>query len=251
VTAPDKPHSRLTGLEIAAILAVLLIWGVNNAAAKVATESVSPLLVGAVRFLFAALCLAWFVRPPFPDLKSLAVIVILGGPLHYGLIYLAFWLAQDVSPVSVATQMWIPLTALFAFLLLGEKISRLALAGLVVSFLGVAWMTLDPHAFEDWKAICVGVVASACWALVTVIARRTTSIPPLKMQGLLALVALPTLAFGSAMFERDQVAQLAAAPPLVWLCLAWAGVASSVFATSLMFWLVQRREAGRVTLERI
>ena len=247
MTAPDKPHSRLTGLEIAAILAVLLIWGVNNAAAKVATESVSPLLVGAVRFLFAALCLAWFVRPPFPDLKSLAVIVILGGPLHYGLIYLAFWMAQDVSPVSVATQMWIPLTALFAFLLLGEKISRLALAGLVVSFLGVAWMTLDPHAFEDWKAICVGVVASACWALVTVIARRTTSIPPLKMQGLLALVALPTLAFGSAMFERDQVAQLAAAPPLVWLCLAWAGVASSVFATSLMFWLVQRREAGRVT----
>ena len=82
MTAPDKPHSRLTGLEIAAILAVLLIWGVNNAAAKVATESVSPLLVGAVRFLFAALCLAWFVRPPFPDLKSLAVIVILGGPLH-------------------------------------------------------------------------------------------------------------------------------------------------------------------------
>jgi hypothetical protein len=32
------------------------------------------------------------------------LIVILGGPLHYGLIYLAFWMAQDVSPVSVATR---------------------------------------------------------------------------------------------------------------------------------------------------
>ena len=247
MTSPDKPHSRLTSLEIGAIVAVLLIWGVNNAAAKIATESVPPLMVGAMRFLFAALCLAWFVRPPFPDLKSLAIIVVLGGPFHYGLIYLAFWLAHDVSPVSVATQMWIPLTALFAFLLLGEKISRMALGGLIVSFLGVAWMTLDPHAIQDWKAILVGVVASGCWAVVTVIARLTTSIPPLKMQGLLALVALPTLAFGSAMFEHDQFARLAAAPPLVWLCLAWAGVASSVFATSLMFWLVQRREAGRVT----
>lgn len=247
MTRPDKPHSRLTSLEIAAIIAVLVIWGVNNAAAKVATESLPPLLVGAMRFLLAGACLAWFVRPPFPDLKSLAIIVVLGGPIHYGLIYLAFWLAHDVSPVSVATQMWIPLTALVAFLLLGEKITKLALGGMVVAFLGVAWMTLDPHAIQDWKAIGVGVVASACWAIVTVIARRTTSIPPLKMQGLLALVALPTLAFGSALFERDQLTLLAAAPPLVWVCLVWAGVASSVFATSLVFWLVQRREAGRVT----
>jgi O-acetylserine/cysteine efflux transporter len=247
VTVPDKPHSPLTSLEIAAIVAVLVIWGVNNAAAKVATETMSPLLVAALRFALAAACLAWFVRPPFPDWKSLAIIVVLGGPIHYGLIYLAFWLAQDVSPVSVAAQMWIPFTALFAFILLGERLSKLALGGMAVAFLGVAWMTLDPHAFEDWKAILVGIAASGCWAMTTVIARRTTSIPPLKMQGLLALVALPGLAAASAVFERDQVAQILSATPLVWVCILWAGIASSVVATSLTFWLVQRREAGRVT----
>ncbi|WP_395651696.1 DMT family transporter [Brevundimonas sp.] len=247
MTVPDKPHSPLTSLEIAAIVAVLVIWGVNNAAAKVATETMSPLLVAALRFALAAACLAWFVRPPFPDWKSLAIIVVLGGPIHYGLIYLAFWLAQDVSPVSVAAQMWIPFTALFAFILLGERLSKLALGGMAVAFLGVAWMTLDPHAFEDWKAILVGIAASGCWAMTTVIARRTTSIPPLKMQGLLALVALPGLAAASAVFERDQVAQILSATPLVWVCILWAGIASSVVATSLTFWLVQRREAGRVT----
>ncbi|WGM46613.1 putative amino-acid metabolite efflux pump [Brevundimonas sp. NIBR10] len=247
MTVPDKPHSPLTSLEIAAIVAVLVIWGVNNAAAKVATETMSPLLVAALRFALAAACLTWFVRPPFPDWKSLAIIVVLGGPIHYGLIYLAFWLAQDVSPVSVAAQMWIPFTALFAFLLLGERLSKLALAGMAVAFLGVAWMTLDPHAFEDWKAILVGIAASGCWAMTTVIARRTTSIPPLKMQGLLALVALPGLAAASAVFERDQAAQIMSATPLVWVCILWAGIASSVVATSLTFWLVQRREAGRVT----
>ena len=247
VTPPDKPHSPLTSLEIAAIVAVLVIWGVNNAAAKVATETMSPLLVGALRFVLAAACLAWFVRPPFPDWKSLAIIVVLGGPIHYGLIYLAFWLAQDVSPVSVAAQMWIPFTALFAFMLLGERLSKLALVGMAVAFLGVAWMTLDPHAIRDWKAILVGIVGSGCWAMTTVIARRTTSIPPLKMQGLLALVALPGLAAASAVFEHDQVAQIVSATPLVWVCILWAGIASSVGATSLVFWLVQRREAGRVT----
>lgn len=244
---PDKPHSPLSLIEIGAIVAIVLIWGVNNAAAKVATEALPPLLTGALRFAIAAACLIPFVRPPFPNWKSLMLIVCIGGPLHYGLLYLAFWLAHDVSPVSVATQLWVPFTALFAFLLLGERLSRVALVGMGVAFLGVAWMTLDAHAIEDWKAIVVGVVAASAWAVTTVIARRTTSIPPLKMQGLLALVALPTLAFGSALFEQEQLPALQQASGLVWICLVWAGLVSSVLATTLVFWLVQKRPAGRVT----
>ncbi|MFC7378507.1 DMT family transporter [Brevundimonas sp. GCM10030266] len=244
---PDKPHSPLSPLEIAAIVAIIVIWGVNNAAAKVATEVLPPLMTGALRFAIAALCLVPFVRPPFPNWKSLLLIVVIGGPLHYGLVYLAFWLAHDVSPVSVATQLWVPFTALFAFLVLGEKLSRAALIGMGVAFLGVAWMTLDAHAIEDWKAVAVGVVAASAWAMTTVIARRTTSIPPLKMQGLLALVALPTLAFASAFFERGQMEALQKADALIWACLIWAGVVSSVLATTLVFWLVQKRPAGRVT----
>lgn len=243
----SQRHSPLSLLEIAAIVAVMLIWGVNNAAAKIATEVMPPLMVGALRFAVAAACLVWFVRPPFPNWKSLLIIAVVGGPIHYGLIYLAFWLAHDVSPVTVATQLWIPLTSLFAFLLLGERISRMATIGLVIAFVGVAWMTLDPHALQDWKAIAVGALGASAWALTTVIARRTTSIPPLKMQGLLALMAFPALTVGSLVFETGQWEAAQIAPPIVWGTVVWAGVISSVFATSLVFWLVQRREAGRVT----
>jgi O-acetylserine/cysteine efflux transporter len=247
VTTSDKPHSPLSLVEIAAIIAVVVIWGVNNAAAKLATETLPPLFVGAMRFGLAAACLIPFVRSPFPNWKSLLIIMVVGGPIHYGLIYLAFWLAQDVSPVAVATQLWVPFTALFAFLLLRERISRFALIGMGVAFAGVAWMTLDAHAVADWKAILVGAAGSAAWAITTVIARRTTSIPPLKMQGLLALTALPGLAFASALFERGHIEAVQAATPLVWVAVVWAGLVSSVLATTLVFWLVQKREAGRVT----
>lgn len=244
---PDKPHSPLSLPEIGAIVAIIVIWGVNNAAAKLATETLPPLLMASLRFGLAALCLVWFVRPPFPNWKSLLIIVGVGGPLHYGLVYLAFWMAQDVSPVSVATQLWVPFTALFAFLLLKEHLSRPALAGMGVAFVGVAWMTLDAHAIADWKAILVGVAAAAAWALTTVVARRTTSIPPLKMQGLLALVALPALGLASATFETGQLEAMQRADAMVWICVFWAGVVSSVVATTLVFWLVQKRPAGRVT----
>ena len=244
---PASPSHALTLPEILAIIAVVVIWGVNNAAAKVGTEVLPPLLMGAMRFALAAACLVPFVRPPFPNWKSLLIIVFIGGPLHYGLIFLAFALAQDVSPVSVAAQLWIPFTALFAFLLLRERLSKYALGGMIIAFAGVVWMMGDPHVLQDWKAIAVAVSGAACWALTTVIARRTTSIPPLKMQGLLSLVALPTLAFASAVFEDGQMAAVRAATPLIWACVLWAGLVSSVAATTLVFWLVQRREAGRVT----
>jgi O-acetylserine/cysteine efflux transporter len=234
-------------LEIAAIVAIIVIWGVNNAGAKVATEQMSPLLVGTIRFGIASVCLAGFIRPPFPDWKSLLIIVLVGGSLQYGLVYTAYWLAHDVSPVTVANQLWIPFTALFAFLLLKERLSRAAMVGMVVAFVGVGWMTLDAHALQDWRAILVGIAAAAAWALTTVVARRTTSIPPLKMQAMLAVGTLPVMAFGSAVFEHGQIEAVKAATPIVWVSLLWAGIVSSVLATTLLFWLVQRREAGRVT----
>ena len=37
------------------------------------------------------------------------------------------------------------------------------------------------------------------------------------------------------------------ATPFIWVLVVYAALASTVAATALMFWLVQRREAGRVT----
>ena len=239
--------ARLTLLEYAALALIVVVWGVNNAAAKIATEVLPPMLMGALRFGLAAVVLIPFVRPPFPNWKSLAVLALFGGPIHFGLIYWGFAVAQDLSPLVVSLQLWIPFTALFAWLILGETLSWPIIAGLAVAFGGVAFMTADPRAFRDWDAILIGALASAAWALATVIARRAAAVPPVKMQGLLSVVAFPILALGSFLFEPDPVGAVQRATPLIWACVIWAALISTVIATGLLFWLVQRREAGRVT----
>ena len=246
VSSPPSTD-RLSLTEVGAIVAIVIIWGVNNAAAMVATDVLPPLLLSAMRFSLAALVLVPFLRPPFPEWKSLALLVALGGPIHFGLIYVGYWLAEDLSPFVVAQQMWIPFTALIAFLVLGERLKRMAVIGLLVAFLGVAWMTADPRAMRDGIPILIGLAAGLAWAGCTVLARRTRGVSPFTMQGLLALGTAPVMIVGTLMFETGQITAIQASGPLIWASVVWAGLVSSIVATGLLFWLVQKREAGRVT----
>lgn len=244
----NTPQSGpLSALERLAIAAIILTWGLNNAAAKVATAELPPMMVGALRFALALAFLAPFLKPPFPWSRRLLAICLLSGPIHFGIIYVAFGMAKSLSPLVVATQLWIPFTALFAWKMLGETMKPLAVGGLVVAFVGVAWMTLDPHGAADLPAIVLGVVASACWALATVFVRQTPGAKPLQVQALTAVVAAPVLLVMSFGFEDNVVERVRTAAPIAWACVAFAGVVSTIGASALLFWLVQRREAGRVT----
>ncbi|MBP7703823.1 MAG: EamA family transporter [Caulobacter sp.] len=246
MTSPTA-RSAFTSAEWGAIAAILLVWGVNNAAAKVATEALPPLLVGGLRFGVALLVLFPFLKPPWPPLRQILPVILLCGPLHFGLIYWGFSLIHNLSPMVVALQLWIPLTAFFAWRILGEKMPRAAIAGMVIAFLGVAWMSLDPKGAGDLPGIAIGLLASALWAAGTVMVRRMPGVPPLKMQALTSLVAAPILLAASFTFEGDVIGAMRAASPLVWGTVFFAALASTVGATALLFWLVQRREPGRVT----
>jgi O-acetylserine/cysteine efflux transporter len=240
-------NSPLSGLERLAILAIIVTWGLNNAAAKVATAHLPPMMVGGLRFALALLFLFPFIKPPFPELKKLLVIMLLSGPIHFGLVYVAFGMGKSLSPLVVASQLWIPFTAVAAWKMLGETMRLPAVIGLIIAFVGVAWMSLDPHGAKDLPATVLIVAASACWAVATILVRQTPGVKPLKMQGMTAVIAAPALIAMSFAFEPRVVERVTTAPAVAWACVAFAGVVSTIGASALLFWLVQRREAGRVT----
>ncbi|MFN3859155.1 MAG: DMT family transporter [Caulobacter sp.] len=240
-------RTPFTTAEWGAIALIILVWGLNNAAAKLATEALPPVFVGGMRFLLALVVLAPFLRPPWPPWRQMLPIVLLAGPLHFGLIYIGFSMVENLSPMVVALQLWIPMTALAAWLILGESMPRTAVAGMVIAIGGVAWMSLDPHGAADLAGIAVGLFASALWAFATVLVRKAPTLRPLKMQAMTSLVGAPVLLAASFAFEADVAERAAVASPFIWGLVAFAALASTVGATALLFWLVQRREPGRVT----
>lgn len=239
--------SRLTLVEYGLIAAIAVIWGANNAAAKVATQVLPPMLTACLRFAIAAALLAPFALGPLPRTRKLGLLMLLAGPVHFSLIYFGFSIAHDLSPISVSLQLWIPMTALASWIFLKEPLSRAAITGMLAAFGGIIVMVLDPHALRDWPSILVGALASAAWALATITARQLPAVSALKIQGLTSFCAALTFAVASAAFERGRWGQLAHADGLIWGAVVFSAVGSTVMATAALFWLVQRREAGRVT----
>lgn len=242
-----NPRIPFKFAEWAAIAAIILIWGLNNGAAKVATEHLPPLLMGAARFGISLIFLAPFLRPPFPTWRQVLPIMLLAGPLHYGLIYIGFSMIHNLSPMVVALQLWIPMSAFFAWRLLGETMRPSALIGMILALAGVVWMSLDPKGADDLPGIAIGVGASSLWALATILVRKAPNIKPLKMQALTSLAATPLLLAASLAFEPDAPARAVAAPTFVWGLVIWAALASTLGASALLFWLVQKHEPGRIT----
>lgn len=238
--------SPLLLLEWFAIIGIVLVWGINNIAAKYLTDYIPPIFAGGMRFAVALVFLVPFIKPPFPDPKRLLLILLLIGPLNAGLIYLGFSMVHSLSAFIVSLQLWVPFTALFAWLILGEVMIGLQLLGLVIAFGGIAWMTLLPGAQADIPAILVGVAASICWALGTVLVRQMPSIKAFKLQGLTAALSAPLMLGVAFATEINIGTAAAAAPAMVWVCIGWAALLSTVGATAIMFWLVQRREPGRI-----
>jgi O-acetylserine/cysteine efflux transporter len=239
--------SRFSLAEWVAIWSVVVVWGLNNAAGKFATGALPPLFIGGMRFAVTLACLFPFIRPPFPDWRIFLPVILLTGPLHFGIIYWGFKLAHNLSLFSVSLQLWIPLAAVFSWLILGESMPRPALAGMVLAFAGVAWMTLDPGARGDVTAVCVGLFASVLWALGAVLVRKLPPVRALKVQACVSLAAAPTLLLAAFLTEPHLIAEAKAASPLVWASVIYAGLGSSVGATVALFWLLQRREASRFT----
>lgn len=244
-TAAGK--AAFTVPDLAALLAVALIWGLNNLFAKLAVDAMPPLLSCGFRFLFALAALIPWLRIPKTGWPMLACVALLTGLVHQGIQYAGLALAKDLTPMVIAMQLWIPASVAFAALLLRERIGAWRIAGIGAAFGGIAVMAGDPGMASQLGALALVALAAAIYAAAAVLVRRAPPVHPLTYQAWIAAFAAPGLFLSSAAFEHDQMAAIAATPWTIWAAVAFGGLGSSVVANAWMFHPVQRYEVSRTT----
>lgn len=126
------------------------IWGISVVVVKIALSSMSPYTFVFLRLLLTVIILTPFVLPRLLKTKIKPrdyLFVFLSGffgiTLNIGLFFLGLknTTAIDSSVIAATTSLF---TALAAYLFLKEKISRIMLLGMLISFFGVVAIIIQP-----------------------------------------------------------------------------------------------------------
>lgn len=238
-----KPITRLDTLALALIAAV---WGVNTVLTKYTLLHLPPLLAASIRFAMTAALLAMFWKPPPGAWRPLVIVGLLTS-LHFGIQSIGLWLADDLSPMVVAMQLWIPASAILASIFLRERMGPARIAGVAVSLAGTALLAADSAVIPQLGAFLLVAFASTLYGAVSVFVRHAPAVHPLAYQAWIAIAALATLGPLSALSEHDHARAIVEAGWGPILALAFAALASSIVANALMFRLVQKYEVARTT----
>ncbi|MDO9315773.1 MAG: EamA family transporter [Burkholderiaceae bacterium] len=131
-------HASLSRGDYLAALTVVVIWGLNFVVMKVALTTLSPMMLGALRFALASIPLLWFVPRPRVPWRFVVAYGLLQGLGQFGLLFTALRYGMPAGLGSMVLQTQVFFTVLLAVPVLGERARLHQWLGLLVAGGGLA-----------------------------------------------------------------------------------------------------------------
>lgn len=232
-------------LDVAAALAVIVIWGLNFVIGKIGVAQIPPLLLMAVRFALVAAILSPFLRPMGRSWGLVAAVSVVLGGLHFGLMFSGLK-GVDAGPAAIAIQLTAPFSAILAAVYYRERMGRWQLLGMAVAFVGVYVLAGDPTAAPSIPHLLLVVAAAFAWAVANILIKRLRGINVFVLNAWVALLALPQLLLASLLLEHGQLAALAAADWRGWGAILYMALGASITAYGIWYYLLGKYEVNRI-----
>ena len=112
-TSASEPTS-LAGRDLALLIVMNLIWGLNLIASKIGVGEFPPIFFTAMRFGSLALFLVPMLKIHRGQMTNLFAAAMLTGPAAFALLFAGIFLAEDAATVAVASQMGVPFSTLMS-----------------------------------------------------------------------------------------------------------------------------------------
>ncbi|WP_077034276.1 EamA family transporter [Pelomonas sp. KK5] len=247
--------TRLSGGDALRIAAVVLIWGSNFVVMKLGLKGLSPFVMGALRFVVAALPVLALVKPP-PGLPTRFLLGygLAQGLGQFGLLFLGLQLGMTAGMASVVMQTQAFFTLLLAAPVLGERALPRQWAGLVVA-LGGLLLIACAHGEGPGEMTLIGFLltlgAALMWALSNLVGRlanRVCDYEPFNFIVWTSLVPIVPF-FALALWQQGPAAvgaQLAGIDGRGAGAVLYLGLLATLLAYSLWTRLLKRHAAGKV-----
>ncbi|APQ60437.1 putative cystine transporter YijE [Paenibacillus polymyxa] len=167
-----------TAKRMMMIALLVVLWGISWPIYKVALEFTPPLLFAGLRTLLGGLLLGAILVPRWNRIRwkenwrVYAISGIFNVVLFYGLQTVGLMYVPS-GLFSVLVYLQPVLVGIFAWMWLGEAMSRLKVIGLVIGFLGVAAVSVGGFSGHVAVAgVIIAIITAVSWALGTVYVKK-------------------------------------------------------------------------------
>lgn len=166
----------MTSRDILAATSVAVVWGLVFIAIKVGVGETSPLMLSALRFVFASLPAVFFVAPPKASAWKVALYGLLIGVGQFGTLFIAMGEGFPVGLTSLVIQLQVYFTVLIAWVVLGERPKRMQAIGAAIAFAGMAVIGSERLAGANFGPFLLVVLAALFWGAANVVAKTAGKI---------------------------------------------------------------------------
>jgi O-acetylserine/cysteine efflux transporter len=248
-----KPH--LAPRDLAWILVVVALWGFSFVPIAVGLREVPPFALVALRFLFAAVPLVFFVRPPRMPARYVVAYGLAIGVFQFGLLFLGMNLGMPAGLSSLVIQVQIFFTIGLAIAFLGDRLQRENAVGAAIAAAGVAllaWHKIQGGAGATIAGFLCVILSALAWASGNVVAKGAAGKHEPDMFALVvwsSLVPPLPLALLSYAFEDGAAAWQAVtrASALTWACVLFMAWGATLFGFASWARLLHRYPTALVS----
>ena len=168
-----KQH--LAPRDLALLLAVVALWGFSFVPIKVGLREVPPFALAALRFLFAAIPLVFFVRRPRMPAGVVIAYGLAIGVFQFGLLFLGMKLGMPAGLSSIVIQVQVFFTIGLGIVFLGDRLRGENIAGAAIAALGVLLLAIykvQGGLSTTLAGLLIVLVAAFAWAIGNIVAKR-------------------------------------------------------------------------------